>query len=372
MRLTRSQVFYLTFMNYSILNLQILPLMIRTSGKDLWISTLLSSVVGFFIAFLLWNLEKQNPQQTWFEMMQSRPGGRMFTGIVIPIVIVYLWLLCILTSVTLTQFISIGFLQETPFWVIATMFGLSVTYSLRKGMISLADLAGLLTFSTMITGTTMSLAISGRRHYGYFLPIGEHGIYPIIMGAALFVPIWTELFFLGFLPRDGTKKGSWIKTYVWIVAVNTLIFVGHSEGAISVFGLEQSKNLNFPMLSATKAISLGFIDRFDVYGLLLMLFGAFIRVALYYQQSLYLIRVLFPNQKVRVSPGLKATLSAIFLVAGTTWLFRSTAFFNGLLQPFVRISLSMFFLFIMVYLFIRFTRAKPQTRNRRLRGGVRH
>ncbi|UOF89077.1 GerAB/ArcD/ProY family transporter [Fodinisporobacter ferrooxydans] len=343
-------------MNYPILNIGILPLMIRVAGKDLWISTLLSSTIGLLIALLLWDLEKKNPEQTCLDMLKTRPGGHIIIWVLVPILILYLWLLCVLASVSLTEFISIGFIQETPFWVIALIFGLCIAYSLRKGMTSLADLAGVLTLSTILSGTTMSIAISGKRHVSYFLPIGEHGIYPILLGVVLFVPIWTELFFLGFMPRDFVKGKGWIKTYFWIVLINTIIFVGHSEGPITAFGLGQAKNFNFPELSAVKVISLGFIDRFDVYGLLLMLYGSFIRVSFYSQLSLSLICRMFPSTKIRISPMTSTILPIIFLITGTIWLFRNTAFFHGLLQPFIRISLSMFALFLVIYLFIRFTK----------------
>lgn len=348
-------------MNYSILNLQILPLMIKTAGKDLWISTLLSSMVGLFIGLLLWSLDKRNPEQTWFEMMQHRPGGRTLIWLIVPVVILYLWVLCILTSISLTEFISIGFVQETPFWVIATAFGVSITYTLRNKLSSLADLSGLFTLIAIITGPTMSLALIGKRHLNYLLPIAEHGITPILLGAALFIPIWTELFLLGFIHKKSTKKGGWFKAYFWIVVINTIIFVGHSEGAISTFGLGQAENMNFPMLSAVKAISLGFIDRFDVYGLILMLFGAFIRVAMYYQLSLELIGHLFKNRKVRVSLWIKVILSAVLLSTTTVFLFTSTVFFRELLQPFLRFSFLMLGLFLVLYLYLRFGRAH-QTR----------
>lgn len=355
MKLTRSQIFYLTFMNFPILNLIILPLMIRIAGKDLWISTLFSSLVGLIIAMILWDLENKNPNQTWLDMMSLRPGSRIMIWALVPILILYLWLLCILTSIALSEFISIGFLQETPFWVIAMIFGLSIAYSVQKGMVSLANLAGIFTFITIISGTTMSLAISGRRHVSYFLPIGEHGIYPILLGAVLFVPIWIELFFFGFLPREIAQGKGWIKTYFGIILVNTLIFLGHSEGAITAFGLEQAKNLNFPMLSAVKAISLGFIDRFDIYGLILMLLGSFIRVSFYSQLSMWLIQRTFSKKpKNYLSSLIYAILFAAFLTTGTILLFRNTAFFHGIIKPFIYVSLIMFVLFLVGYHYIRF------------------
>jgi len=352
----KTHIIYLTFMNYAIVNINLLPHMLRIAGKDLWISTLLSSLIGVFAVWLLWDLERHNPEQTLLDMLKSRKG-KWVRFVFLTIVILYLFIQCLFTTAFLTEFISIGFISETPLWVIAGLFAASIAYALYKGMMPIANLAGILTFSTVLSGTAMAVSLTGHRDFENFLPIAEFGLRPILLGALLFIPIWTELLFIGLLPREFIGSTGWLKAYLAIVAFNTLVFLGHADGPITAYGVEQAENFNFPMLSTAKVISLGIIDRFDVYGLALMMFGSFIRVAFYYNLAITQVYSLISRADTTVPIPL-AIASGIALTFGTVWLFRDVSFFHSLFIPYVIAGIGMFGLFFLLYLFLRITSPK--------------
>lgn len=349
MQLKPSHVFYLTFMNYSILNLLLLPQMLQTAGRDIWISTLLSALLGLAMSLLLWWGERRKPGKTLFELLEKRLSrvGRIAFFAAMG---VYLLAVIIITTTYLAEFVSIGFIQETPFWVIVASFSISVMYPLRKGLGALANLAGVLTFATAISGTTMSLAISSHRDWSNLLPVAEFGYRPILLGALLFFPLWIEVLLLGFLPRKEIGQKVWSRTYFWVVMVNTVLFLGHTIGPISVFGLDQAKNLNFPALSAVKVISLGFVDRFDIYGLALMIFGSFVRVSLY---ALLLAKMISggkdPMGDFRVRRW-GSLLIGVTLFAGTLLAFQNTVVFDMVVNNFAYGTAAVFVVFLLVYL----------------------
>lgn len=54
-------------------------------------------------------------------------------------------------------------------------------------------------------------------------------------------------------------------------------------GVITIFGLGQADNFTYPAQEIVRIINLGFIDRFDIYGMILMTFGSYIRCSLYFR-----------------------------------------------------------------------------------------
>ncbi len=350
MFLKPTHVFYLTFMNYSIQNLILLPHVLNTAARDIWISTLLSTVIALVASALLWIVEKSHPGMTLFDIFQLRFSKSLQFPIFFALGL-YLVLLCVITTAYLGQFVTIGFIQETPLWVVLFLFSLAIGYTLNKGIVALANLAGLLTFATIISGSSMSFAVTGHRDISVFLPILEHGFLPVLHGSALFMPMWVEMLFLGFLPRRGAGEKKWLKTYLWITFANLILCLGHTIGPISVFGIEQSQNLNFPALSAVKVISLGFIDRFDIYGLMLMIFGSLIRVAMYAYLALAMFQAGLGRKPSLTSSygGWIPVFTAVLLVIGSFAVFRNTTFFDLVIGQLLYVATGLFVLLLLLY-----------------------
>lgn len=358
--LRRQHAIYLTFMNYTILNLQLLPPGYAVARKDLWLSFLISSFIAVALSWVIWRLERKFPGQTWLQTVAQRIHP-VIRSIALLALSTYTLSLCVITTTQLTEFINIGFLQETPFWVIAALFAVSIVHAVRKGLMGIANVAALLTFSTAVTGTIMSIAITGNRHVFNILPIAEYGITPILRGILYCLPIWVELFFIPVLPRKDIGAKSWLMTYWAVVAINTVVIVGHIMSPVTTFGMEQSLNLNFPMLSSVKTISLGYIDRFDVYGLALMIFGCYTRTALYLVVTLMQLQSALRFQMSSQSWPVVVTAGAIIFSA-SLMLFRNTTTLDALVnQWLVYGSLGVLALFACLYLYLGVFAPRPQT-----------
>lgn len=75
--------------------------------------------------------------------------------------------------------------------------------------------------------------------------------------------------------------------FILLFFVNMMIFPSTSISPVVIFGEEQAKRLTFPVESSVRLINLGFIERFDIYGLTIMTVSAFHRIALlHYATSL--------------------------------------------------------------------------------------
>ncbi|MCF8564953.1 spore germination protein [Alicyclobacillus tolerans] len=350
MKLNRGHIFYLAFMNYSILNLWLLPFAFHIVGRDLWLSTLAAGAIGVLVAVVMWNFDRSHPEEGAMDAALSG-SGKWFQTALLVVSILYLLFLCITGTAYVAQFISIGFIQETPFKVIVLVFVLVTAYAVHRGIWAIANAAGIFSLLAMVTGSIMSLSITVHRQMNNFLPIAENGIGPILLGTLLFVPIWTEMFFLLFVPRKTFEGRQWLNTYLWIVGVNTFVFIGHTIGPVSVFGIEQTKNMNFPELNSVKVIGLGFIDRFDVYGLALMIFGTFVRVSFYGWLMLSHVYRLLKQNPTKVSwLGPASTAAALWL--GAIVLFPDSVFFTSLTGPFVYSSVGFLAFFALSVLYL--------------------
>lgn len=83
-----------------------------------------------------------------------------------------------------------------------------------------------------------------------------------------------------------------------------------TTGVITIFGLAQAENFVYPSTEIVRIISLGFIDRFDVYALILMTFGTYIRCSLYFRIAYEMI-----VSKQSSKWGKRAIFSFLALVA---------------------------------------------------------
>lgn len=367
--LRRQHLVYLTFMNYTILLLQLLPGGFLAAGRDLWISFSLSTVAGMMIAWLVWRFDRQFPGQGLLDVLREKLPFAARAAILL-VTTLYTALLCALTTTQLSAFIDVGFLQETPLWVIALLFVLTATHALRKGLEDIANVAAVLSFLTIVSGTTMSFAITGNRHVDNLLPIGATGVGGILMGTLYCLPVWVELFLIPLLPRKASGRKGWLSAYIFIVLLNFSVLIGHAVSPVYVFGMEQTLNLQFPLLSSVKTISLGYIDRFDVYGLALMIFGAYIRVSTYLVLTWMQVQSLF---RVRIESWTVAGVTVAGLMTSTLLLFPNSPVFHALASHvFVYVALGMLVFFMGLYLALGLASGGPSSRGRSGNGRTRN
>src|SRR5690625_4403338 len=72
---------------------------------------------------------------------------------------------------------------------------------------------------------------------------------------------------------------------LWSIGIllNALMMLSTFTGVITIFGLGQAENMLYPAQEIVRIINLGFLDRFDVYGMVLNAFGTYIRCCLYFR-----------------------------------------------------------------------------------------
>lgn len=276
----RAAIFFLFMALPIVCHVIILSQLWDVAGRDAWISVLFAAPVGLIIAYLTWKLMGIKPDATLPEInciLWGTIGGTLVNSIWL----IYFFIMAMITVMSLFDMFHSGFYPETPMWFIAFVFLLLVVYSLARGIKVIAWVAGLLTLTIMISGHTITVLLSPQREWRHLLPMLEHGWGPIMLGTVLLCAIWTEFFVITVVTYQKARSRGML--YILLVGAfaNTIMMLSVAAGTISIFGFEHTNNMLYPVLSSVRMVTLGFIDRFDVYGLALMTFGCFIRCALF-------------------------------------------------------------------------------------------
>ena len=281
--LTKWETLFLLVMTLPIMgHVVILPLMLDVAGRDAWISILLSLPVAFMFAIAIYRLRLKYPKQNISDMLHNllrKPFGTL----IMMVFIIYFLFLTVLSFALLVDFVYIAFLPETPRLAILVWFLIFFVYAAIKGIKRIALTASILTIISMATGHTVTLLDTKMKDWSQLQPIFEFGWSPILWGSLLLVSIWIELLLLLCVPIQNIREKRMFLLWSIGILLNALMIFSTTIGSITIFGLGQADNSVYPALESVRIISLGFIDRFDIYGLLLMAVGTYIRCSLYFR-----------------------------------------------------------------------------------------
>ena len=281
--LTKWQTLFLLVMTLPIMgHVVILPLMIDVAGRDAVLSILISLPAAILFAYAIFRLRLNYPDVT-AENMFSEILGKWGSVLLRLLFILYFLFLTILSFASLVDFIYIGFFPETPILALIIWFLIFFLYAAVKGYKQIALTAGLLTLIGMVTGHTITLMDSPMKDWSETLPLLEFGWSRPIWGALILTSIWIELLLLLCVPIQNIREKRFFLIWIIGILINGLTMFSTTNGAITIFGLGQAENFTYPAQEIVRLINLGFIDRFDIYGMILMTFGVYIRCSLFFR-----------------------------------------------------------------------------------------
>lgn len=260
----------------------ILPILIDVVGRDSWISILLSLPAAISFAYAIYRLKLRYPTETAAELfghLLGKWGARLVSALFIG----YFSFLMILSFAALIDLVFIVFLPDTPHAAIIAWFWVFFLYAAAKGIKRIALTSVVLGFIALVAGHTITILDSGKKDWSHLLPILEFGWSPVFLGTLILISIWVELLLLLCLPMKNMKKKRIFFFWVAGILFNALMMFSTATGVITIFGLSQAENFIYPATEIVRIVSLGFIDRFDVYAMILMSFGVYVRCSLFFR-----------------------------------------------------------------------------------------
>ncbi|MDF2925615.1 MAG: spore germination protein [Paenibacillaceae bacterium] len=266
----------------------LVPVYLRLAGRDAWLGVICGFACGIVIFIAMGKLQYQLYTRTIIEAMHQWLGpwfGRIMT---LPLIL-YFFTLSVITLYGFSVFISSIFLVEHPQWIITVTFTLVLVYMVHQGIEVIARVSEWILLYNIVSGSLVSLSLHTRKDYSKLLPILENGIGPVIPVIIIILAIFGEMIVMLMLHvrKPESQAGSHVKLYLILFMACIFIFPSTAAGPVAIFGVEQAQMQTFPVESMVRLISVGFIERFDIYGLTIMTVSALLRLCLlHYATSL--------------------------------------------------------------------------------------
>lgn len=251
------------------------------AGKDLWISPIMSSSVGFLTVYTAIKLHERFPGATIMQSSEQIIGKPL--GKVIGFIFLFFYTM-ITGQVTrdYSEFILTSFLSHTPQVVIASSMVLLCAYCLYGG-IEVLGRVGLLLFPLFCVPIyTLIFFLTPHLQPGNMLPIMENGIFPPAKGAIVPAGWFAEFFLIAFLlpfvsDRKKSMKNSMITVFfvaLTLVLVNLIV--------LFVMGAAVT-NREFPLMTVARYVSVAdFFENLEAAVLAIWIAGAFVKISLLY------------------------------------------------------------------------------------------
>lgn len=298
-------MFFLLLMTLPIMgHVVILPLMLDVAGRDGWMSILIAVPFGILFAWAIYRLRLNCAASDFMTAFQAQAGGWLAYPLRI-LLIVYLLFLSAFSLACITDMVHIAFLPDSPIWVLVAWFMLFCFYAVLKGVRSISLIGTMLGIIGMITGHSVTAMATPRKDIANMLPMLEFGVTGPLIGILVICSIWIELLFLLVIRIENVGEKRLFLLWTVGVLLNALMMLSTLTGSVMIFGFGQADEFTFPALETVRIIHLGFIDRFDIYGMMLMSFGCYIRTSLYLRLA---FQLMLPAQQESATAGGKVLL----------------------------------------------------------------
>lgn len=290
---TAWETFFAMVMTLPIMGHEVMvPFLLQTAGRDAWLSVLVSLPIALLMIIAIWRIKLQ-VRSTPFRQWMKQQFGPMISHALVIVMGLYLFFLSCSSIAFLSDFIKINFYPDTPLIALIVFFSAGCFYGILKGSNIILSTTIILGFSTLITGLSITFIVTPLKDFRNLLPILEYGMSPVFWGAWLVVSMWTELLFLLIIPIKKEDNNKINQLWLVNISLQTLMMIAPIIGVITIFGLGFATSLTYPSEETLRGIHLFVVDRFDVYGLLLMTLGTYVRTMLYFRLGWEL---LFPTK----------------------------------------------------------------------------
>jgi spore germination protein KB len=248
--------------------------------RDMWISPIFGSLVGFFSVFIVYQLHKRYPNKSIIQYSGDIIGR--IPGKIIGLIFLFFFLHAsgIITR-EYAEFINVAFLPKTPIMVVMGGMILICAFTVRSGLEVLGRVAQLF-FPIFMAPMLLFILLMPDVKLENMVPIMEHGMMPSILSATIPQGWFSEVSLISMLLpflTDREKGAKWgiisviiIMLHLGIINIVCLLLFGES---VNIYA--------FPAFSAIKYISVAtFFEHLEAIVIIIWVMGAFIKISVFY------------------------------------------------------------------------------------------
>lgn len=262
----------------------IIPVLLQTSGRDAWISVLISIIPLMLVTGMTHYVARQMKDKSIHEWLEDN-YGLVLTVLFKVMMSIFLYLICFYTLFDTTNWAKITFLTDTPIIVsMIVLLGLCL-YAAIAGFKPIAISAGILLPFVVLLGFFIMTVNFQSKDYSQLLPILSKGWGPVWNGVLNSCAGSFEIIIYLFMQPKLAKPAKAWQLYVLSLALIGLT-MGPLIGAITIFDPYEAARQRYPAYEEWRVATIGrYISQTDFFSIYQWLSGAFIRVSL----SLYLM-----------------------------------------------------------------------------------
>ncbi len=256
--------------------------MISQSGNDAWFSMLLALPIGLIYVTMLWRLHQLHQGAHLAEIL-LRTYGKWIGSMAISLFVIYGLYVLSITLYCIIDFTLLIYLQDYSALSIVSSLYVVMMYALYVGIECVARASEPLALLFAITGSSTGFANLTYKDYSRVLPILENGLAPIMHGILIMTALFGEIIIMLMfrLQKNRLQMKHLLYLLLTLVLFICLTSVGATMGTLAIFGVESSVSKIYPTYDVLKLVSYGFINRFDIYGIITVVTGGLIRLVLW-------------------------------------------------------------------------------------------
>ena len=320
------------------------------AGKDAWISTILSTLIGAVILLIIVHLQNKFKGLTIVEYSELLLG-KLLGKLLSTLFIFNAFLISLLIIEDLVILFGIAIIPGTPHIVYRSGIVLLVAYAIYSGIESIGRLAELYVFPIIILLLFLPLLTIHLLDFTMLLPVLSDGIKPVIAGsiASLTFPFAEVAMLAMILPAvtSGPKNTSYFILGYFLagglLTIRTIV-------AISIFSADVVGKLQLPIFQVYRLVAIGeFLNRIEGLFIFIWILGFFTKLMASLYGVVLGIGQIF-NMKDKQSLIIPVSLLVIFI---SGFMFPSTVFFvyfDIFILPFITISMNILFPLLLLVL----------------------
>ncbi|MBB5172287.1 GerAB/ArcD/ProY family transporter [Texcoconibacillus texcoconensis] len=253
----------------------------ENAGRDLWISPIIGSSIGFLTVYLAYKLHQYYPGQTVIQYSEEILGKPLGKAIGFLFLFLYLHLNGVIVR-EYAEFVIGVFLLNTPMQVIYGTIIIVCAFAVRGGLEVVARTA--LIFVPVVTFLIFVLIVLLINDLDptNMLPVFEKGVTPALKGSIAPQAWFSEFFVMSFLlpylvdQENGLKWGMTTAIFVMVTLSMTNLV------ALFLFG-DFVDSILYPVMSAARYVSVAeFFEHLESVVMALWVAGAFVKICVFY------------------------------------------------------------------------------------------
>lgn len=253
----------------------------KHAHQDLWLSPIWASLIGFFIVFIVYRLNKLFPKETMIEYSESILGkilGKLVSAL-------FLFFYLHITGIIVREygeFVSGTSLFHTPMAVIMGTMVLVCSFAVLGGLEVIGRAAEIIVPVVLLLYVLIFILLIKDLEVNNMFPIMEKGIKPSLMGSIVPQSWFSEFLLISFFLPYVTDRKKGVKWGMISVFSVMILMVLTNMMNLLLFG-KLTASLTYPVMVAARYISIAdFLEHLESIVMAIWIAGTFIKITVFY------------------------------------------------------------------------------------------